>query len=101
MCSLLDILAGRKDMSGMRGTVLVNGDRQPKNFKCIAGYVVQVQCMGMHTPCALISPFFANPANFCGLRLWGEPWCRRYCQSGAQNTTSKEYMWSFIIVLTT
>ena len=45
MCSLLDILAGRKDMSGMGGTVLVNGDRQPKNFKCIMGYVVQVHLL--------------------------------------------------------
>jgi hypothetical protein len=29
-------------MSGLSGMVLVNGDRQPANFKCIAGYVVQV-----------------------------------------------------------
>ena len=26
----------------MDGTVLVNGQRQPKNFKCMSGYVVQV-----------------------------------------------------------
>ena len=42
-CRLLDILAGRKSKSGLRGIVLVNGDRQPKNFKCISGYVVQVR----------------------------------------------------------
>ncbi len=40
--SLLDILAGRKDPSGLQGTVLVNGRVQPKNFKCVSGYVVQV-----------------------------------------------------------
>ena len=44
--SLLDILAGHKDKHGLSGTVLVNGKQQPKNFKCISGYVVQVsmQC---------------------------------------------------------
>ena len=40
---MLDILAGRKRKSGLSGIVLVNGDRQPKNFKCISGYVVQVR----------------------------------------------------------
>ena len=39
---LLDILAGRKDRAGLSGHVLVNGQRQPSNFKCISGYVVQV-----------------------------------------------------------
>ena len=39
---LLDILAGRKDKSGLSGQVLVNGQQQPSNFKCISGYVVQV-----------------------------------------------------------
>ena len=41
--SLLDILAGRKDRSGLTGNVLVNGEHQPNNFKCISGYVVQVR----------------------------------------------------------
>jgi hypothetical protein len=40
--SLLDILAGRKDQSGLVGQVMVNGEHQPSNFKCISGYVVQV-----------------------------------------------------------
>ena len=40
--SLLDILAGRKDRSGLVGQVMVNGEHQPSNFKCISGYVVQV-----------------------------------------------------------
>ena len=40
--SLLDILAGRKNPRDVSGLVLVNGEKQPKNFKCIAGYVVQV-----------------------------------------------------------
>ena len=39
---LLDILAGRKNKSGLTGRVLVNGQPQPTNFKCISGYVVQV-----------------------------------------------------------
>ncbi len=41
--SLLDILAGRKDPSGLQGTVLVNGRVLPKNFKCVSGYVAQVK----------------------------------------------------------
>ena len=40
--SLLDILAGRKNKKGLMGTVLINGQEQPRNFKCISGYVVQV-----------------------------------------------------------
>uniref|UniRef100_UPI00398F26ED broad substrate specificity ATP-binding cassette transporter ABCG2 n=1 Tax=Pristiophorus japonicus TaxID=55135 RepID=UPI00398F26ED len=39
--SLLDILAARKDPSGLKGDVLVDGTPQPSNFKCISGYVVQ------------------------------------------------------------
>ncbi|KAG5446220.1 ATP-binding cassette sub- G member 2 [Clonorchis sinensis] len=39
--SLLDVLAGRKDPRFLSGQVLVDGVPQPKNFKCISGYVVQ------------------------------------------------------------
>ncbi|KAG2462984.1 ABCG2 protein, partial [Polypterus senegalus] len=39
--SLLDILAARKDPSGLSGDVLIDGVLQPTNFKCISGYVVQ------------------------------------------------------------
>lgn len=39
--TLLDILAGRKDTSRLSGVVLVNGVKQPANFKCMTGYVVQ------------------------------------------------------------
>ncbi|XP_067902602.1 broad substrate specificity ATP-binding cassette transporter ABCG2-like [Heterodontus francisci] len=39
--SLLDILAARKDPSGLKGQVLIDGAPQPSNFKCISGYVVQ------------------------------------------------------------
>ncbi|XP_043530401.1 broad substrate specificity ATP-binding cassette transporter ABCG2 [Chiloscyllium plagiosum] len=39
--SLLDILAARKDPSGLKGKVLIDGAPQPSNFKCISGYVVQ------------------------------------------------------------
>ncbi|XP_009865267.1 PREDICTED: ATP-binding cassette sub-family G member 2 isoform X2 [Apaloderma vittatum] len=39
--SLLDILAARKDPSGLSGDILINGAPQPSNFKCTSGYVVQ------------------------------------------------------------
>ena len=55
VCSLLDILAGRKGKAGIGGVVLVNGDRQPKNFKCMSGYVVQV-CPGKDVVVALCRP---------------------------------------------
>ncbi|CAB1436408.1 unnamed protein product [Pleuronectes platessa] len=37
----LDILAARKDPSGLSGEVLIDGAPQPPNFKCLSGYVVQ------------------------------------------------------------
>ena len=40
--SLLDILAGRKDPSGISGQVLIDGTLPPSNFKCMVGYVLQV-----------------------------------------------------------
>lgn len=39
----LDVLAARKDPSGLSGEVLIDGAPQPSNFKCLSGYVVQVQ----------------------------------------------------------
>ncbi|XP_051802221.1 broad substrate specificity ATP-binding cassette transporter ABCG2d [Acanthochromis polyacanthus] len=39
--SFLDILAARKDPSGLSGEVLIDGAPQPPNFKCLSGYVVQ------------------------------------------------------------
>ncbi|XP_078488410.1 broad substrate specificity ATP-binding cassette transporter ABCG2 isoform X2 [Ciona intestinalis] len=39
--SLLDILAGRKDPSGLSGNILINNRPLPSNFKRISGYVVQ------------------------------------------------------------
>ncbi|KAL3309149.1 ATP-binding cassette sub- G member 2 [Cichlidogyrus casuarinus] len=39
--SLLDVLAGRKDPHFLKGRVLIDGKPQPKNFKCMSGYVVQ------------------------------------------------------------
>ncbi len=48
--SLLDILAGRKAKKGLNGIVLINGQEQPRNFKCISGYVVQVrQCLLLYS----------------------------------------------------
>ncbi|XP_027001818.1 broad substrate specificity ATP-binding cassette transporter ABCG2d [Tachysurus fulvidraco] len=39
--SFLDVLAARKDPSGLSGEVLIDGATQPSNFKCLSGYVVQ------------------------------------------------------------
>ncbi|KAH3871078.1 broad substrate specificity ATP-binding cassette transporter ABCG2-like isoform X2 [Dreissena polymorpha] len=39
--SLLDVLAGRKDPEGLSGTLLLDGQPLPENFKCMVGYVVQ------------------------------------------------------------
>ncbi|XP_065904845.1 broad substrate specificity ATP-binding cassette transporter ABCG2-like isoform X4 [Dysidea avara] len=39
--TLLDILADRKDRRWVTGHVLINGEKQPHNFKCASGYVVQ------------------------------------------------------------
>uniref|UniRef100_H2ZYH1 ABC transporter domain-containing protein n=1 Tax=Latimeria chalumnae TaxID=7897 RepID=H2ZYH1_LATCH len=39
---LLDVLAARKDPYGLFGEVLIDGAPQPKNFKCISGYVTQI-----------------------------------------------------------
>ncbi|KAM4811020.1 broad substrate specificity ATP-binding cassette transporter ABCG2-like [Urocitellus parryii] len=38
---LLNILAARRDASGLSGDVLINGAPQSDNFKCNLGYVVQ------------------------------------------------------------
>lgn len=42
----LDVLAARKDPSGLMGQVLIDGAPQPPNFKCLSGYVVQVSQPG-------------------------------------------------------
>ncbi|XP_008314619.2 ATP-binding cassette sub-family G member 2 [Cynoglossus semilaevis] len=39
--TFLDVLAARKDPSGLSGEVLINGAPQPENFKHLCGYVVQ------------------------------------------------------------
>ncbi|XP_056136055.1 broad substrate specificity ATP-binding cassette transporter ABCG2-like isoform X1 [Lampris incognitus] len=39
--SFLDVLAARKDPSGLSGEVLIDGAPQPPNFKCLSGYVTQ------------------------------------------------------------
>ncbi|PAA62302.1 hypothetical protein BOX15_Mlig016278g1 [Macrostomum lignano] len=39
--SLLDVIAGRKNPQNLTGTILINGEPPPKNFKCVSGYVVQ------------------------------------------------------------
>ena len=41
--SFLDVLAARKDPSGLSGEVMIDGAPQPPNFKCLSGYVVQVR----------------------------------------------------------
>jgi len=47
LSSLLDVMAGRTDRKNVSGYVLINGDRQPENFKFASGYVVQV-CVIMY-----------------------------------------------------
>ncbi|KAM9476978.1 broad substrate specificity ATP-binding cassette transporter ABCG2-like [Clarias gariepinus] len=39
--SFLDVLAARKNPSGLSGEVLIDGAPQPSNYKCLSGYVVQ------------------------------------------------------------
>ncbi|XP_014667021.1 PREDICTED: ATP-binding cassette sub-family G member 2-like [Priapulus caudatus] len=39
--SCLDVLAGRKDPAGLSGYVLIDGQKQPPNFKSMCGYVLQ------------------------------------------------------------
>ncbi|XP_028330623.1 broad substrate specificity ATP-binding cassette transporter ABCG2 [Gouania willdenowi] len=39
--SFLDVLAARKDPTGLSGEVLIDGAPQPPDFKCLSGYVVQ------------------------------------------------------------
>ncbi|XP_033108202.1 broad substrate specificity ATP-binding cassette transporter ABCG2-like [Anneissia japonica] len=39
--SLLDVLADRKDRRGLMGTVLIDGNQRPSNFRLVSGYVVQ------------------------------------------------------------
>jgi len=36
------VLAGRTELKGVRGHLLVDGRDQPHNYKCMTGYVVQV-----------------------------------------------------------
>ncbi|XP_047423343.1 broad substrate specificity ATP-binding cassette transporter ABCG2-like isoform X2 [Sciurus carolinensis] len=38
---LLDVLAARKDPSGLSGDILINGAPRPANFKCNSSFVVQ------------------------------------------------------------
>lgn len=45
MVRFLDVLAARKDPSGLSGEVLIDGAPQPPNFKCLSGYVVQVSLL--------------------------------------------------------
>jgi len=42
---MLDALAGRTEPSNVKGTILVDGQRPPSNFKFMTGYVVQVTTM--------------------------------------------------------
>jgi len=43
---LLDALAGRTEPSNVKGTILVDGERPPSNYKFMTGYVVQVTLSG-------------------------------------------------------
>lgn len=43
--TLLDVLADRKGKKGPSGIIVVNGQKRPKNFNCVSGYVVQDDLM--------------------------------------------------------
>ena len=67
-CSLLDVLADRKDRRWLSGHVLINGEKQPHNFKCASGYVVQVCGVCLHTRlrvCMRVSVFLSVSAHTC------------------------------------
>ncbi len=57
---LLDILAARKNRSGLSGVILINGERQPQNFKCLCGYVTQVSITSL---VPRLPSFFSGYAN--------------------------------------
>jgi len=42
LCRLIDVLAMRCEEKGISGQILVDGQKRPKYFKCVTGYVVQV-----------------------------------------------------------
>lgn len=41
--TLLDVLAGRKDPKMLKGTILLDGQLVPPDFRLLNGYVVQVR----------------------------------------------------------
>ena len=52
------MLAGRKNPVGLSGEVLIDGKQQPKNFKCMTGYVVQASYLlkkdAIHALCRVL-----------------------------------------------
>lgn len=67
MFSLLDLLAGRKELSACIGKVLVDEKKQPRNFKCMSGYVIQV-CNWFH------NLTLRSKMNLCG-QLFHDDYC--------------------------
>jgi len=43
LCRLLDALAGRTEMSNVKGPILIDGEKPPSNYKFMTGYVIQVR----------------------------------------------------------
>lgn len=68
--SFLDVLAARKDPAGLSGEVLINGALQPPNFKCLSGYVVQVQCMITILRCEILNVFGIYMCIRCRSVYW-------------------------------
>ncbi len=54
---LLDVIAARKNSHGLSGRVLVDSAKQPQNFKCISGYVIQVHTIEHQIICYKFSRF--------------------------------------------
>lgn len=71
----LDILAARKDPAGLLGEVLVDRAPQPPNFKCLSGYVVQVQCFVLNLQHYFDFNFYILHANAAFMVVFCEESC--------------------------
>jgi len=66
---LLDVLAMRCEEKGISGQILVDGRKRPKYFKCVTGYVVQVNIIIIITVvlcCFVLATKFSGPGKALG-----------------------------------
>ena len=70
---LLDILAARKDPRGLQGTILIDGNPQPTNFKCMSGYVSQVSHKHKESITSVIGQIMCTPIRLqCMFSIFGQ-----------------------------